>query len=152
MGGRWSGESGVKFIERLGSFYLSDKNELLAAVRLSPMFLRMAQISKRCPPHETYGNSISSRSRDVEFLCICASRRRWTQALRPLKCRVVDFGICDAGEVALCVEEISPKLETVEIGQLPLYNQDLETDPLPAQMDRLPPARQGRRRSTVRQA
>ena len=38
----------------------------------------------------------------------------------------------------------SMKLEIVEIGQLPFYNQDLETNP--------PPARQGRRRRAVRHA
>jgi hypothetical protein len=56
-----------KFIERLGSYYLSDKEELLV----------ISYFSERPKyPHETYRNSISSRSRDVEFLRVCAIRRR----------------------------------------------------------------------------
>ena len=38
----------------------------------------------------------------------------------------------------------SLKLDIVEIGQLPLYNEDLETAPSARAMDRVPPARQGR--------
>ena len=45
----------------------------------------------------------------------------------------------------------SMKLETVEIGQLPFFNQDLETGYARA-MDRIPPAHQGRRCSSVRHA
>ena len=38
----------------------------------------------------------------------------------------------------------SMKLEIVEIGQLPFFNQDLETAALARAMDRVPAARQGR--------
>jgi chromate reductase, NAD(P)H dehydrogenase (quinone) len=38
----------------------------------------------------------------------------------------------------------SMKLEIVEIGQLPLFNQDLETGLYTRAMDRVPAARQGR--------
>ena len=38
----------------------------------------------------------------------------------------------------------SLKLEIVEIGQLPFFNQDLETGGVAGVMDRVPPTRQGR--------
>ena len=38
----------------------------------------------------------------------------------------------------------SMKLDIVEIGQLPFFNQDLETAAHARAMDRVPPARQGR--------